>query len=200
MIVSIDTFSDNFSVSILGEDKKVLALVSYLKPKPFSELLIPQIDQMMDIIKIQKDDISKVVVNKGPGSNTGLRVGIATAKVISYTLKVPIYGYVSLDAMAYAYRHSCKKLVPAINIGKGRVVYKIFERGKNIHDMAVESIDKFLEKFGNNEDFFVVAKNIEKNFPNFEPLILPLSIYGAIYSLEKDTREDVMFLEPIYHD
>ncbi|MEZ0323143.1 MAG: tRNA (adenosine(37)-N6)-threonylcarbamoyltransferase complex dimerization subunit type 1 TsaB [Hydrogenothermaceae bacterium] len=200
MILSIDTFSDNFSVAVITRDKKVLSSVSSLKPKPFSEILIGKIDEVLKNASVDKHHITAVVVNKGPGSNTGLRVGVITAKTISYSLNIPIYAYESLDAMAYIYRHFCGKVVPVINIGKGKVMYKIFKNGDIVENLTAEEIDNFISKFKDADEYLIVEKNLNFNFRNSQTLIYPLSITGAIYSLDRDLKADVMWLEPIYHD
>ncbi|MCX7759822.1 MAG: tRNA (adenosine(37)-N6)-threonylcarbamoyltransferase complex dimerization subunit type 1 TsaB [Hydrogenothermaceae bacterium] len=200
MILSIDTFSDNFSVAVITPDKKVLSSVSSLKPKPFSEILIGKIDEVLKNGSVNKNQITAVVVNKGPGSNTGLRVGVITAKTIAYSLNIPIYAYESLDVMAYIYRYFCGKVVPAINIGKKRVAYKIFENDTLIQNLTVEELDNFISKFKDKDSHLIVEKNLNLNFSNSQTLLYPLSIPGAIYSLDKDLKADIMWLEPIYHD
>lgn len=200
MILSIDTFSDNFSVAVITPDKKVLSSVSSLKPKPFSEILIGKIDEVLKNGSVAKNQITAVVVNKGPGSNTGLRVGVITAKTIAYSLNIQIYAYESLDVMAYIYRHFCGKVIPAINIGKKRVAYKIFENDTLIQNLTVEELDNFISKFKDKDNHLIVEKNLNLNFSNSQTLLYPLSIPGTIYSLDKDLKADIMWLEPIYHD
>lgn len=198
MVLSIDTFSDNFSVALLNGEKLVASL-SLLKPKPFSEVLMPEIDQMFVKTGLSKGCLSAVVVNKGPGSNTGLRVGLTTAKVISYTLDVPIYTYVSLDVMAYQYRHFCGKVVPVINIGKGQVVYKIFQDDKQIKDLTTTSTQEFLNLFIDKHNYLIVKKNIQFETGNSVEVNTPLSITGGVYAVLKGLKEDRFLVQPIYH-
>lgn len=198
MVLSIDTFSDNFSVALISKNN-VLASLNLLKPKPFSEILMLEIGQMFEKTGFDKKSLSAVVVNKGPGSNTGLRVGVVTAKTISYVLNIPLFAYVSLDVMAYEYRHFCGKVIPAINIGKGNVMYKIFERGLEVQNLKTENIQIFVEKFKNKEDTLIVEKNLGITLDNSLPLSFPLAVCGGIYAISKQMQEDPFFLEPIYH-
>lgn len=200
MILSIDTFSDNFSVALL-EDSKVIGCITLLKPKPFSEILMPEIDQLLVKTGRSKTKISAVVVNKGPGSNTGLRVGVTTAKTISYVLDIPLYAYISLDVMAYQFRHHCGKVIPAVNIGKGQVVYKIFEGDNQLQDTTVQPVDEFFRMFGEEEGCLIVEKNLppDLKLKNRETLINPLSVTGGFYAVSKNLKEDKFFIEPLYH-
>lgn len=198
VILSIDTFSDNFSVALL-EDGKVIGCITLLKPKPFSEILTPEIDQLLVKTGRSKTEISAVVVNKGPGSNTGLRVGVTTAKTISYVLDVPLYAYTSLDVMAYQYKHYCGKVVPAVNIGKGQVIYKVFEGYSQVQDITVQPVEEFFRMFGEKEGCLIVEKNLPLDLKNKETLINPLSVAGGFYAVSKNLKEDRFFIEPLYH-
>lgn len=198
MVLSIDTFSDNFSFALIS-DGKVLASLNLLKPKPFSEILMVEIGQMFEKIGCDKHNISAVVVNKGPGSNTGLRVGVTTAKTISYVLNIPIYAYVSLDVMAYQYRFFCGKIIPAINIGKGNLIYKIFENNLEISGLKVETIQQFIEKFSDIKDILIVEKNLNLTLTNSVSLLNPLAVCGGIYAISNNLKENPFTLEPIYH-
>lgn len=199
MILCIDTFSDNFSVSLLSPDMKMIGCINLLKPKPFSEILLTEIDQLLKKLSIQKTEVSKVVVNKGPGSNTGLRIGAITGKTISYTLSVPLYSYVSLDAIAYGYRHFYGKIIPCINVGKGMVAYKVFENSKEVQSLTFEGIDSFKDRYLLKEDILIVEKNLNLQAKNSIPLLIPLSILGGMYAVENDLLEDIFLFEPIYH-
>lgn len=199
MILSIDTFSDNFSVSILTPDSKVVGCINLLKPKPFSEILLVEINQLLRKSAVNKTDLSAVVVNKGPGSNTGLRVGAITGKTISYILSIPLYSYVSLDVMAYTYKHFCGIVLPCIKIGKGMVAYKIFEKDKQIKPLTVESFDRFLDRYSKEENILIVEKNLNIKSENSISFVLPLSVIGGVYALEKNSPEDLFSFEPIYH-
>ncbi|MCX7738831.1 MAG: tRNA (adenosine(37)-N6)-threonylcarbamoyltransferase complex dimerization subunit type 1 TsaB [Hydrogenothermaceae bacterium] len=199
MILCIDTFSDNFSVSLLSPNMKVIGCIDLLKPKPFSEILLTEIDQLLKKLSIRKTEVSKVVVNKGPGSNTGLRVGAITGKTISYTLSVPLYSYVSLDAIAYGYRHFHGKVIPCINVGKGMVAYKVFEKSKEVQSLTFEEIDSFKDRYLLKEDILIVEKNLNLQAKNSIPPLVPLSILGGIYAVENDLLEDTFLFEPIYH-
>ncbi|WP_228357446.1 tRNA (adenosine(37)-N6)-threonylcarbamoyltransferase complex dimerization subunit type 1 TsaB [Sulfurihydrogenibium azorense] len=193
LYLSIDTFSDNFGIAVIDEEK-VYGYVDYLKPKPFSEILIIEIDNLFKTLQIEKQNIKGVIVNIGLGSNTGLRVGVITAKTISYSLNIPMYTYKTLDVMIHKYRHFCGNVIAAINIGKSRVAYKLKgEEGYNI-----KTFEDFKEYIQTLENTFVITKNLD--LKGSVKLLTSLCIEGGFYCLENKKEENPFFIEPLYHD
>ncbi|WP_297887280.1 tRNA (adenosine(37)-N6)-threonylcarbamoyltransferase complex dimerization subunit type 1 TsaB [Sulfurihydrogenibium sp.] len=193
MYLSIDTFSDNFGVALFDEEK-VYGYREYLKPKPFSEILIVEIDSMFKTLEIDKKNLKGVMVNIGLGSNTGLRVGVITAKTLSYTLNIPIYAYKTLDVMIYKYKYFCGNVIAVINIGKSMVAYKIKDQ-EHYHIKKFEEFLKILEDFKNS---LVISKNL--NIENSIKLKTSLALEGGYFCLENKNLENLYLLEPIYHD
>lgn len=68
-----------------------------------SEVLLPHIRQVLEMTKVDKRELGAVAVSIGPGSFTGLRIGLATAKALSYALGVPLVGVPTLAALACQY-------------------------------------------------------------------------------------------------
>ena len=199
MILSIDTFSENLGIAIFS-DETLLYHLSIYKHKPFSEFLVKKLDDIFKELSLNKKEIKKVIVNKGPGSYTGLRVGISVAKTIAYSLNIPIYSYTSLSALSYKYRFFNGDVLIGINAGKGEVYSQIFKVNYDdvvqISDIQLLKKDKFLElkenfKLTVIKGFNLVGKNIilEKE---------DLAIIGKEYALKKDLKEDIFHLEPIY--
>ncbi len=89
MILCIDTATAHSGVAITDDNKSV-----YLKLETnhASDQILEKIDQLVKEIKIQLSDLKGIVVIKGPGSFTGLRVGIAVANQFAHQLKIPIIG------------------------------------------------------------------------------------------------------------
>ncbi len=75
-----------------------------------SETLLPHIEQALRMAGVKKEDLTGIAVSIGPGSFTGLRIGLAAAKAMSYALRIPIVGVPSLEALALHYR------VPGVTI------------------------------------------------------------------------------------
>ncbi|MGC8941307.1 MAG: tRNA (adenosine(37)-N6)-threonylcarbamoyltransferase complex dimerization subunit type 1 TsaB [Sulfurihydrogenibium sp.] len=193
MYLSIDTFSDNFGVALLDQEK-VYGYREYLKPKPFSEILLPEIDSLFKTLNIDRKSLKGVMVNVGLGSNTGLRVGVITAKTLAYSLNIPIYSFQTLDVMIYKYRYFDGNVVAAINIGKGKVAFKI----KDQTNYSIEPLEEFRNFLENKKNWLIVTKNLD--IIGSIKLKTSLAIDGGYYCLENERQENLYLLEPIYHN
>ncbi len=198
MILSIDTFSDILGIAVLDENKEHIVFLNYKKPKPFSEILIQKIDEIFKEYSISKNDLKAVVVNKGPGTYTGLRIGITTAKVLSYAMNIPLYTYESLYAMAYKYKYFSGTILSAVYAGKGEVyLRKFLSKNGNIQPLTENLLikRKELESFLKNVDL-VVEKNL--NLKNAEKLTESLSLAGAFFAFKQNNKENPFTVEPVY--
>ena len=99
-ILSIDTASDVCGVSILDDENLVCKMDSNTG-RTHSENLIPMIKNALDKSSIILEDIDLIVCDKGPGSFTGIRIGIATVKAFSDSLNINCIGISSLESLAF---------------------------------------------------------------------------------------------------
>ncbi len=99
MLLAIDTSSLVLSCA-LAEKDRLVAEWTVQKRLTHSEQLIPHLDAMMKEAGVSKEDITAIAVSIGPGSFTGLRIGLATAKMAAYIWKVPIVGVDTLESLA----------------------------------------------------------------------------------------------------
>ncbi len=92
MILYIDTTEKNFKLRLYSKDGLLVDKFLSTSEANHSEELIKNIDVLIKKNNISKNDISKIAIVSGPGSYTGLRVGVATANAMAYALNVPIFG------------------------------------------------------------------------------------------------------------
>ena len=92
----IDTHSEKLLIGLLKDDK-VLEEVSK-KEKSHSEHIMPTIETVLENNGVDVKDINKIIVINGPGSFTGVRLGVTIAKTLAYTLNATIYPISSLEA------------------------------------------------------------------------------------------------------
>jgi len=100
LVLAIDT-STRSSVVAIGRDRPEAVSRRDVRHRHGSHLLA-QIDEALDSASASIDDVTAVAVGTGPGSFTGLRVGLATAKTIAYTRSVPLIAVMSSDALRRA--------------------------------------------------------------------------------------------------
>lgn len=99
-VLSIDTSSNLCSVAIL-ENTNLIKKIELNNGLTHSETLMPLIKQILDENNISLKDIDLLVSDIGPGSFTGLRIGVATCKAFSDSLNIPCIGISSLEVLAY---------------------------------------------------------------------------------------------------
>lgn len=99
VILNIDTTSDLCSVCLV-KDGKVLSIKENNKDKSHSGLITTFIQQVTEEAQIKLENIDAIAVSKGPGSYTGLRIGVSTAKGLCFALDKPLIAVSTLQAMA----------------------------------------------------------------------------------------------------
>lgn len=100
-ILSIDTASNICGVSIL-EDSNLICKLDQDTGRTHSENLMPMIKQAFKQSNLALKDIDLLVCDKGPGSFTGIRIGVSTVKAFHDSLAIPCIGISSLEALAYS--------------------------------------------------------------------------------------------------
>lgn len=99
LILSIETATNICSVA-LHDNGKLVSLAETNEDKSHSNLLLPFIDKCLTEAKKEKQDLSAIAVSEGPGSYTGLRIGLSSAKGLCYALDIPLIAINTLDALA----------------------------------------------------------------------------------------------------
>ena len=97
-ILAMDTSNKALSLGLL-QDKELLGQVTLNIKKNHSITLMPAIDFLMNSLDMKPTDLDRIAVAQGPGSYTGLRIAVATAKTLAHTLKIELVGVSSLQAL-----------------------------------------------------------------------------------------------------
>lgn len=122
----IDTSNQPLSVALMQNDE-VLAEITTDSKQNHSVQLMPAISQLFEQSKIAKQQLDAIIVAEGPGSYTGLRIGVTVAKTLAYALDVKLYGVSSLKALAATIDHTDKLLVPVFDARRQAVYTGIFQ-------------------------------------------------------------------------
>ena len=126
IVLGIDTSTPQTSVAI-GSDRRSSRSVS-IAGQARQESVTPALQQLLEWTGLDLEQIGGVAVGIGPGLFTGLRVGVETAKTLAQVLGVPIVGITSLDALAYAVRHTSRRIAAVIDARRGEVFAAVYER------------------------------------------------------------------------
>ena len=129
-VLAFDTSSKALSVAIL-DGKNLLADVTVNIKKNHSITLMPAIDFLMTSVDLQPSDLDRIVVAQGPGSYTGLRVAVATAKTLAYTLNIELVGVSSLYALAAAADFD-GLVVPIMDARRNNVYAGFYKNGQSV--------------------------------------------------------------------
>lgn len=139
----LDSSDKDLLVGIFGDSIK--DVVSYSCYQRQSELLVYEIDKLMDKHNLTRKDIASVCVSKGPGSYTGIRIALTVAKIIAFSLNIPLYVGSSLEILR---NREAKSLIVSNARGK-RSYVAIYDKDKEIlKDCIKENVEvlSMLEK------------------------------------------------------
>ena len=124
-ILSIDTSSQVSSVAVLSAER-VAAELSMQGALTHSETLMPHIGAALQMARVKKEELEGLAVSIGPGSFTGLRIGLAAAKMMAYALHIPLIAVPTLEALAHHHIVGGVRLVPMMDAQKGNVYAQEF--------------------------------------------------------------------------
>ena len=165
-ILGIDTSSNASSVAVI-EDNKLICEYTVNTKTTHSQKLMPMIENMLSMSEVNIKDIDAIAICIGPGSFTGLRIGMATAKAIAHVNNLPIIGVNSLEILASNMNLCDKKICSILDAQRNQVYtgkYK-FENDRvvEIQPIDVIEIEKLLEEILNdNEDWIMVGEAVYK--------------------------------------
>lgn len=167
-ILSVETSSIVCSVAIL-EDNKVLYENSIDNALSHSENLMPMIKKAFDETNLTLADIDLFACSKGPGSFTGIRIGISTIKAFVDVYNKPSFGISSLEGLAYNVENS-KYVCSIINAKNNNAYAALYENKNGIYELKLDylstditSIINKLNSFINEDITFVGDGSIEFN-------------------------------------
>lgn len=155
-ILSIETSGKLCGISIL-EDNKVITEIQLDNGLTHSETLMPLIKKTLEENKIMIDEIDLIVCDKGPGSFTGIRIGVATAKAFSDALNIKTIGVSSLEALCY-------------NVEEESVICSLIDaKNENCYWSVFENVDgNFIKRrnfdIGNIDDILNELKILDLNY------------------------------------
>ena len=130
-VLGIETSSRRGSVALV-EDGRLVAHTSYDEPNLHAERVLPQIERLIEQASWKRSELERIAVGVGPGSFTGLRIGIALAQGLALGLRAELVGVGSLVAMAAAVPESQPGArICLLDARRGEVFLAAYDRGGN---------------------------------------------------------------------
>lgn len=153
-ILALDTAAQTCSVAII-EDGSVLAELTKLNRRTHSRHIIGLIDTVCSLSDLEIGDVDGFAVTIGPGSFTGLRIGLSTIKGLAFPLNKPVVGVSSLDALAWQCAQSAYPICALLDARKKEVYYchyrfinnKLMKEGHEKLGAPVSAVDGIREPF-----------------------------------------------------
>lgn len=213
LILSIETSTSVCSVALTENGKRLQDLKRF-DEQSHSTHLTRLIKEVLEKANRAMSDLSAVAVSEGPGSYTGLRIGLSTGKGLCYTLGIPLIAIPTLMAMAYEVKQQHNEgalLVPMIDARRMEVYTTTYSQGlEEVEGLRPLILDErsFVETlasdkvlfFGNGADKFksLVKGNENANFlDDLSPSAWAVGLL-AVAKFEQSQFEDVAYFEPNY--
>ncbi len=209
-ILNIETATTNCSVSVSKEGKTIALKEDSRNGYSHAEKLHVFIDEALAEANINKADLNAIAVSKGPGSYTGLRIGVSAAKGLSFALDLPLISIPTLDALAN--QVSCDEgvIITMLDARRMEVYSAIYNTNhEQIRETQAQILDEtsFVNYLNKGKVYFI-GDGVEKtkeliNHPNaiFIENKLPSAKEMSALANNKykiSDTEDVAYFEPYY--
>jgi tRNA threonylcarbamoyladenosine biosynthesis protein TsaB len=218
LILCIETTSTNCSVAIASEEggfankfgiKNCIDLIED-KSDSYShgELLHVYIKEVLERNGFNTQNLDAIAISKGPGSYTGLRIGVASAKGLCYALDIPL---ISIDTLAALSLHASqeKTIISMVDARRMEVYSSVFKNGNIMEAVTAtvlteDSFTAYLEKgnvsvVGTGAPKFQELNNDDKNeYTNVLPTALTMCDLALNAYKKSDTVKDIAYFEPFY--
>lgn len=144
----ISTFDEIITIGLL-KDGKTITKLEKESNRSHSILLVPMIEEVLKANSIDTNDLGEILVVNGPGSFTGVRLGITVAKTLAYTLNIPIKTITSVEAIAASISEDNKIIMISDPKGEylGRFVNNKLE---DLIYLKEEDVDNYLSNYDIN--------------------------------------------------
>lgn len=148
-ILAIDSTANTSTVAVL-DDTRLLSVYTVNIKNTHSETLLPMVKSVLETLRLTVDDIDAFAVSEGPGSFTGVRIGVATVKGLAFGRDKRCVGVSTIEALARNLEGVDGIVCPIMNARRGQVYTGAFLNGERILDdqcMLLCDLIPFLEKY-----------------------------------------------------
>ncbi|MDY0151881.1 MAG: tRNA (adenosine(37)-N6)-threonylcarbamoyltransferase complex dimerization subunit type 1 TsaB [Candidatus Cloacimonas sp.] len=210
MKLAIDTSLSSGSIA-LGTEERIIYSAFFDIKITHSETLMPAIDIALKFCDITQKDLSAIYICSGPGSFTGIRIGIATAKGIAMGLGLPLFAYSSLELAALEYSGLGKNILVCIDAKMKEIYCGFYDpclreiispQVLKPDDICQLSIDKYILCGSAAPLLTPLLKAAGRIFYPVHPATL-IPNAGGLFALgdllpHKHVQQDMAALEPLY--
>lgn len=208
-ILNIETATKNCSVSLAKNGDTIALREIAEEGYSHAEKLHVFIEEIIAENKISFEDLNAIAVSQGPGSYTGLRIGVSSAKGLCYALNIPMIAIDTLQSLAAQISISKGIIIPMIDARRMEVFSAIYDKSLNtLKPVSAEIITE--ESYQTNEEeIHFLGDGASKckeflhksNFIFYDEIIYPSAKQMSLLSFEKYKNSDtvdVAYFEPLY--
>ncbi len=154
-ILAIDTSSLVATVALINEEN-LLGEFTINHPRTHSQKLMPLVDSLLKSLDMTMKDIDLIAVARGPGSFTGVRIGVATVKGLAQPYDIPVLGISSLEGMANNLTYCSELICPIMDARRNQVYTGVYKwenkRLVKVTDEAPLTIEELIDILKNKEE------------------------------------------------
>jgi len=188
-LLAIDTSNYPLGIALIDDGKVIGEYITNIK-KNHSIRVMPAIETLCRECDIKPAELNKIVVAEGPGSYTGVRIGVTIAKTLAWTLQIPLVGVSSLEVLAASVgRYFSGYVVPLFDARRGQVYTGLYR----YQDGQLTTVD---------EDSLVLASDWAQKLKELQE---PVLFVGNDLHIHRDTFASVLndkavFANPTEHN
>jgi len=204
-ILTIDSSSKTLKLALAFHGDR-LVKSEEVADQSHGQVLLKKIDDLINSAGISKTDLDALIVSTGPGSFTGLRIGIAAAKGIAVALGIKIISVNLFELAAYKFRDEDDEIIILVPFKKDEFfVVPVFQNSYDLSKLKSVTIKNFLDVC-NQKKFAAFEFDLQSFFPDLIDLDLSDQLqydasdlfYIGQTKIEKNKFEDITTLEPLY--
>lgn len=208
VLLALDTSTDRAAIGLKQGDS--CAELCWPAGRSQTTSLLTAIDWLLGINGLSTDEVAAVAVATGPGTFTGLRVGMSLAKGLVLAKDIPLIGIPTLDVTAFPYRSVGVSVVATLPAGRGRVVWAVSEEGGVLSAPVNSTIPELVEMLTAHPDLLVIGEMLPEHrdlvaetHRKIEPVSLSARRPAVLAELAWDLWQsgdvdDATLLEPTY--
>lgn len=209
-ILNIETSTTNCSVSLSREGETLVLKEDYNSTYSHSERLHVYIDVVLKEAEVSLNELNAIAISKGPGSYTGLRIGVSAAKGLCFALDKPLISIPTLEVLAHQIKIEDGVIVPMLDARRMEVYSAVYNsdyhqiRETQAEILGEDSFNEYLEK----GTVYFIGNGVEKTkslithanavfIDNKLPSAKEMDLL-AYNKYKKNDTEDVAYFEPYY--
>ena len=210
LILNIETATTNCSVALSRNGKTIILKEDFDKNYSHAERLHVYIDAVLKEAGVSKKELHAIAISKGPGSYTGLRIGVSAAKGLCFALDIPLISVATLKSLAHQVTGANGFIVPMLDARRLEVYAAIFDaKHEQIHKTEAQILNEnAFAHYLNQGNVYFIGNGVEKTktliqhpnaifIENKLPSANDMALLAFQKYIEKDF-EDVAYFEPYY--